>query len=113
MAFTIKENDTRPAYVAALKDDYGLPSESAINLTAATSVKFKMRPVAGGALKVDGTMTIVSAAAGTVQYVWIAADTDTVGTFDVEYEITWSDGGVETVPNDGYDTVIVVDDLDA
>jgi hypothetical protein len=96
-----------------LLDDYGLPGEAPINLTAATSIKFLMREAGTtGTPKVNVVMTVVGAAsAGRVQHNWGASDTDTVGAFDVEFEILWADGTLETVPNDGYLSVVVVDDL--
>lgn len=113
MAFTVKQHDTAPSYVVDLADEFGLPGETPINLTTATSVKFLMRETGGtGAPKVTAAMTIVDAANGRVQHDWGATDTDTVGTFDIEFEITWSDGTIETVPNDSYLSVEVVDDLD-
>jgi len=119
MAFTIKQNDTAPAYVADLLDDYGLPGESAINLTSATSVTFKMRLAdTTGTPKISDAMTITTAANGRVTYEWQTGDTDTAGTYNVEFEILWTDGTIETVPNGAdpdaqYLTVEIVDDLDA
>ena len=113
MAFTIKQHDTAPSYVIDLADNYGLQDEAPIDLTTATSITFLMREAGtAGAPKVSAAMTVVGAAtAGRVQHDWSAGDTDTVGSFDVEFEIEWSDGTIETVPNDSYLTVTVVDDL--
>lgn len=112
MPFYIKQNDTRPRYVATLLDNFGEPDQAPINLTNATSVKFLMRSTGNaGSPKVTAAAAITSAASGIVTYTWVAGDTDTIGEFDVEFEITWSDGGVETVPNDGYLSVVIEDDL--
>jgi hypothetical protein len=111
MAFEIKRHDTRVPYVAALMSD-GVP----INLAAAASVRFKMR--AQGAIdsttppKVNGVCTITNAASGIVTYVWTTNDLDTVGDYDVEFEILWADGGIQTVPNSDYNVVSVNEDLD-
>ena len=113
MAFEIKQNDTAPAYVYDMQDDVDTESPTAINLTSATSVTFKMRlEGTTGAPKVDAAMEITTPASGRVTYEWAAGDTDTPGTYEVEYEILWNDGTIETVPNNGYDSVIVYDDLD-
>lgn len=117
MAFYIKQHDTAPAYVADLKDNFDT-TPTAIDLTNATSVTFKMREQGNtGAPKVSSPMTIVSPSGGQVRHAWGASDTDTVGTYDVEFEIAWNDGKIETVPNGSdpaaqYNTVVVVDDLD-
>lgn len=114
MAFTIKQNDTRPPWEADIRQDFGEPGEAALDLTTATTVMFKMRPLDGSTVpKIDAAATIVSPLAGTVRYTWAAGDTDTPGDYQAEIEITWSDGGVQTVPNVGYFDITIVDDLDA
>lgn len=102
--FTIKRGDNFPYLNATLTDQNG-----PINLTNAVSVKFIMKMTTGTA--VTGTATIVSAAAGTVQYQWGASDTNLVGEYNAEFEITWPSTKVETVPNSGYFTVSIVPDL--
>lgn len=96
-AFTIKQHDTRPNLQVPLLDN-----DAAIDLSTATAVKFLMAPHAGGALVVSRACVIVSAVAGVVRQIWQAADTATVGLYDAEFEITWSDGGIETVPSGRY-----------
>jgi hypothetical protein len=99
MAFEIKQNDTKPLFVVALKDDYGEVSESAVNLTTAGSALFNLR-LNGGAVKVNrGSAAITNAAGGEVTYSWGTADTDTAGDYEAEVEIIWADGKVETFPN--------------
>jgi uncharacterized protein YfaS (alpha-2-macroglobulin family) len=70
-----------------------------IDLTGA-NVRFHMKAI-GGAIKVDAAMTIVDQNNGTVRYDWNTGDTDTVGTYEVEFEVTYSDGAIETFPNKG------------
>lgn len=112
MAFTIKQNDRRPLFVVALKDDFGEETEAAVNLTSATSAAFNMREAGGGAVKISAvTATISDAANGVVTYAWGADDLDTVGEYEAEVEVTWNDGKKETFPNNGYWTVNVVDDI--
>jgi len=64
-----------------------------------------------GALKIDTAMTIVDATGGIVQYDWQTGDTDTVGTYNVEFEVTYSDSSIETFPNNGNKVVSVVREL--
>jgi hypothetical protein len=114
MPFIIKQNDTRPIYMAALKENFGQIAEAPIDLTNATAVYFIIRPreatdVQGPKLR--ALATIEDAANGIVSYTWQVGDTDTTAVYDVEFEINWNDGGIETVPNDGYLTLTIEDDL--
>ncbi len=111
MAFIMKQNDTRPVYDVTLFDQIGEAAQAPINLVNATAVKFIMRAPGSATPKVNAAMTVQSAADGVCRYVWVAVNTADVGTYQVEFEITWNDGGVETVPNGGYMEVVIVDDL--
>lgn len=102
MAFTIKQGDTSPSLRVTLKDGALNP----IDLTGAT-VFFHMKSVSGE-LKVSTQAGIVDGASGIVQYIWTPNDTDTVGTYYIEFEVTYADGSVETFPNKGYQVVSVV-----
>lgn len=90
--FYIKQNDTRPALQAILKDADGNP----INLVGATAVFHMSRR---GSLVVSGPCEIPNPATGQVNYIWQAGDTDEIGTYNAEIEVTYSDGGIETHPN--------------
>lgn len=102
----IKQNDTSPALVGQLFN----PDGSNPDLTGAT-VKFIMRSSSGGAAKVDASATVVTASTGRVKYTWSAGDTDTVGEYEGEFEVTFSGGAVQTYPNKGYLKIEVTDDL--
>lgn len=102
----IKQNDTLPALVAYLYN----PDGSVVDLTGAT-VKFIMRLTSGGAAKVDTAATVVTATSGYVKYSWVAADTDTVGEYEGEFEVTFSGGAIQTYPNSKYIKIKVVDDI--
>ena len=103
--FYIKQNDTAPIIQGAAKTRAG----EAIDVTGAT-VRFHMN-VQGGANKVDGAGAVVNGAGGVMKYEWAPGDTDTIGTFDAEFEVTYSDGKIESFPNDGHITIVVTDDL--
>jgi BppU N-terminal domain len=112
MAFSIKQGDRRPVFVVVLKDNFGEPGEAIVNLTTATSAAFNMRLASGGAVKINAQpATISNAAGGEVTYSWAAQDTDTVGNYEAEVEITWNDGKKETFPNVGYWDVVISDDI--
>jgi len=112
MAFKIKQGARRPVFVVVLKDDFGEPSESIVNLTTASTVVFNMRAASGGAVKVNrGGAIISNAAGGEVTYNWSTADTDTAASYEAEVEVTWNDGKRETFPNDSYWMVEITDDI--
>lgn len=108
--FAIKQNDLVPAVTATLMQAVGTAAAAPIDLTTATGVKFGMRNRATGVIKVDAVATIVSPAAGTVKYQWAGSDTDTVGEYDNEWQITWP-AGKQTVPGSGFDKVVIYDDI--
>lgn len=103
--FTLKQHDTYPPIDATLTDQVG-----PINLTLAASVKIILKTVGGGST-ITGTCTIVSAAAGTVRYQLTAIQTATVNTYQGEFEITWTNGDITTVPNNDYFSVEIKADL--
>ena len=106
MAFTIKQHDNWPLLSLALTDQNG-----PIDLSTASSVKLILKQ-ALPPTTVTGAMAIsVPASAGIVTYTWAGTNTDVPGSYDGEVEITWAAGKVETVPNDGYFSVIIQSDL--
>lgn len=92
----MKQNDTRPILQVQLTDN-----NAPINLTSATGVKFIMRQQGSqGTPKINAACTFVDRTTGQIAYTWVTSDTNANGLYDGEFEITWSDGGVETIPND-------------
>jgi hypothetical protein len=106
MKFYIKQNDTAPILAATLKD----ADENAVDLDG-SSVRFHMREVGGTTSKVDAAATLVDANAGQVKYTWAADDTDTIGSYQAEFEVTYGDSRIETFPNNGYIQVEIIDDI--
>lgn len=106
MAFYIKQNDTAPYLLVTLKDGDG----NLIDLTAATAV-FKMRAVGQTSVKTDASAIIHNADGGQVRYEWVAADTDTIGSFEAEFQITFVDGKIETFPNSDFIRITITDDI--
>lgn len=104
MTIKIVQNDTRPVLEFAITQD-GSP----IDLTGCT-VKFYMKNTDTGAVKINGSTCVIdNAVAGIGRYIWSAGDTDTVGTYLGEIEITFSDGKIQT----GFKqfTIIIRDDV--
>lgn len=106
MAFFIKQNDTSPSLKAFIQDADG----NSVNLTGA-AVRLHINETGGGPNIIDELMTVNDANGGEVQYDWVAADTVNAGTFSAEIEITFSDGKIETFPNDGYFTITITAEL--
>jgi hypothetical protein len=106
MTFYIKQNDTVPSIRATLQNGNGDP----VDLINAT-VRFHMRAIGANNTTVDAAAVVVSAEAGIVQYNWIADDTDTIGSYQAEFEVTYPDSTVETFPNDGYVRIEIIDDI--
>lgn len=105
MAFYIKQNDTSPSLRATLKDG----QQQAVDISG-SEVKIHVKS-AGGTLKVDETMTVVDAASGVVQYDWQEGDTDTPGSYYLEFQVTYSDGSIETFPNSTNEVLYVQSEL--
>lgn len=105
--FNIKQNDTSPALQATLRDDDGTP----IDLTG-TTVAFHMAPVNDrSATTVNAAATVTDATGGVVEYEWTPGDTTEPGVYVAEFEATYSDGAVESFPNDGDITVVIVPEV--
>lgn len=93
--FWIKQNDTAPAIEAQLQDKDG----NAIDISGA-SVDFHMEHKHGDESDVvDAGATINDASSGKVQYNWQTGDTSTPGDYLAEWEVTYSDGSIESFPN--------------
>lgn len=75
-----------------LKDGEG----GSVDLSGATVVFNMENRISRAAAVVTGAST------GLVTYNWTAADTSQPGLFDAEFEVTYSDGKVETFPREGY-----------
>jgi hypothetical protein len=95
--FFMKQGDTAPSLQATCKRGDG-----PVDLTDATAIRFH---ASNG---VDGAAFIVTAASGLVQYDWQSDDTGTAGVFELEIEVTWSDGSVETFPNTDTNPTLVI-----
>ncbi len=106
MSFYIKQNDTVPSLRAALKNGSG----DAVDITGATC-QFHMRVLGQTTVTVDASAQIIDEETGIVQYNWVADDTDTIGSYQAEFEVTYPDGTIETFPNNGYIRVEITDDI--
>lgn len=93
----IKQNDRLPALEITIKNTGGEP----LDLTSA-SAKFIMVDAETRTVKINASATIKDAANGVVEYAWAEGDTDTVGDYRAEVEITYADGKIITAPSLGF-----------
>lgn len=96
MAFYIKQNDTSPSIETILQ---GIDAAEVIDLTGC-DVAFHMKHSQRDK-EVSGACTIVDEDGGKVRYDWQTGDTSVAGWYRAEFEVTYSDGKIETFPNDG------------
>jgi hypothetical protein len=105
----VKRFDTYPPLKATLTDSNGV-----IDLTSASTVKLimKSQTVSPPAL-VTGYCTILSPpSAGQVVYDWASMDLSVADTYQAEFEIAWSGGGIQTVPNAEAENIYIEVDPD-
>lgn len=110
LLFAIKQHDTKPRLRTRCLDD-----TTAVDLTLATTVRVLVKNLITGALLLNGTMTkedqTQAATKGYVYRDWVTGDTSTSGSFSLEVQVEWADGGIQTFPANGYGTLDVVADL--
>jgi hypothetical protein len=105
----IKQHDTWPPIRGAASDDDGL-----IDLTGADSLKLILKT---GTTTIEGTAYPIDPPEEGFNwsYTWAAGETDIVGTYQGELEVTWDAGTspprVETIPNHGTVEVVIESDL--
>lgn len=105
MSFYIKQNDTLPSLESQLLNASGTP----INLEM-SGVLFHMRD-SYGRKELTKIATIVDAENGQVKIDWNEGDTGTVGIYKCEFQVTFTDNTILTIPNDGYFLIYIVEEL--
>lgn len=106
--FYIKQNDRRPNLVARLRNADKTP----LNLTDADTVTFTMTKNRAGSPIIDTVnCSITDVTGGVIEYEWQEGDTVTLGTYRGEFEITWTTGITQTLPEDDFIKIIVKEDL--
>lgn len=103
----MRRNDTRPYFQVTLMVD-----GEAVDLTGAT-VMFHAND-SSGLSRINAAATIIQSSPtvdkGVVEYRFVPANTAVSGTYDVEWEVTFSDGTVQTFPTNGLDRLLIRDD---
>ena len=111
MAFAIKRNDRRPYLEAQFFQPDGV---TPLNITAALGIQMVMRlkgTKINDAPKIKAPCLVINALEGKVQYRWEDGDTDTPGMFEYEFEIEWVGGELQTLPQNGYFLLQILDDV--
>lgn len=109
--FYLKKSDTRPTLEVQLLD----PDGSAHDLTGSSSWKVHVR--VGSAVFSRDMTPDVDLTTGVLRYVWLGTDWTTgtpvlaAGTYRMEFEVVGPGGARMTWPNDGFDRLIVTEDL--
>lgn len=103
----MKKDDLEPKFIATLRNADG----TAVDLTNATSVSLIVKQQ-GGPKYFKGSAVFIDRSNGIVSYTWASGNTDTVGSFQMEWEVIWPTNRQETFPNTGYDTLIIGASLD-
>lgn len=98
----IKRKDTRPSLRITCSDD-GVP----VDLTTAQEVR--VVGVLDEAIKMNRAVS--GSATGDVVVEWLPTETNTAGRMQVEVQVTWADGGVQTFPGHRYLEVEIIPDL--
>lgn len=100
--FSIKRGDTLPVLLHTITP--------LTDLTGA-SATFTMRGKAGTMAINSAGATIASAANGTLQYDFTAANTAIAGDYIGEFEVTFADSSVQTFPSADYINISIVENL--
>ena len=99
---TFKQHDNWPPLDAVLSD-----ADGPMNISGAT-VKLIL---VGKTVTITGNCSLVSETGGQVRYTWANGDLAVAGDYNGEFEITFPTGKIETVPNAGYFTLTIKEDL--
>lgn len=102
----IKAGDTLPAFRAKL-----LEEGDGFNLTD-YDVTMKMKLAEGDGLTVNDTATADQENRGIVEYEWSADETNTAGTYEIQFVADDGAGNVISFPNSGFARLYIEGGLD-
>lgn len=102
---TMKAGDTLPNLRVKLVEE-----GDAFNLVD-YSVSMRMKRAQGDSLTVDGPATIEKQNRGIVAYSWSSSETETAGTYEIEFVAEDNSGNVITFPNIGTEKLYIQEEL--
>ena len=112
--FWIKTGDLLPWVTSTLTDGSGAP----VDIENA-DVYFTLRPIRSDTPVVDRVLASndqtgdgSDGSLGTVHYEWTSGDTDLAGGYYAEWTVDFTTSGVMSFPNNGHDTVAIVQTLE-
>jgi hypothetical protein len=97
-SFVIKRGNNSPSLVYAL-----IPNNRTL---AGASVQFRMRKFRGDTV-IDSPAFVENFLPPIVRYDWQVSDTLEDGKYEAEFEVTFSDGAIETYPSDTFIPVLI------
>lgn len=111
--YYMKQHDTAPGMLMRL-----FPAE--VDLTQADArllVRMQGPPqtiiINRRAMEIVSPVDIGDGLGPVVAYDWQTGDTDVSGTYEMEVEVEYSNGRIETFPNAGYEILVISDDIDS
>lgn len=108
--FKIKRNDTQPYLAVQMKSE---DTGNALNLTAGSKIYFNLSTNDNSYTTVlSGAATVTGSATGECEYRWAAGDTARSGLYLAEFQVTYNDGAVLTLPNDHSLLIDISEDYD-
>lgn|SRR5512141_58816 len=94
MSLTFVQGDTAPDITAQIhEEDSPLV---AVDLTTASGVRFQMRKTDDRRFTVNASASITDAANGLVSYSWGPNDLATPGDYQIQWEVTYAGGRIQT-----------------
>lgn len=107
MSVTYKVGDRLPVLTATLQDANG-----PVDVSDTSEIKLVLRRRHSEEVTLNVTAEITDGPAGKVRYAWQDDDLAKSGTFDVEWQASWTSGESMTFPNDSYGQIVVLSRLD-
>lgn len=100
--FPLKRGDTRPAYPVVFRDSVGVK-----DLTGCSVFATMENATTGTDIFTNAIVTVTSAVGGEGEYRWVAANTNTIGAFYIEFKVIDSQGNTSTYPT-SYNSKVII-----
>lgn len=100
---TYTAGDSEPSFEFVIFDRDGQP----LDLTDATDVQFRSK-LTTGSTTITRSGSFVDRANGRAKIVWATTDIVEIGIYNVQIRVTWATGRWSSHPNDRYDALVVV-----